>query len=209
MHHAHPSVRHALKVCLLAFAGGLCAAGNAQVIRCTDPATGSVSYTDGECAKGQDRKEVAPRQTPEDIQRQYEQAEEALRLRRERQQTEAQAQAMPPAARQEAPDPAQSAQCRQARAALQSAMALDPTLYDTGNRIFEAQQNADLACLTPAEYARSPHRLNGTPPAYTMPPLVIGPAQRPRPRQRAERKPDIVQCDVFRCYDSKGGRYPR
>lgn len=209
---SHPIAR-ALGACLLAAWAGLPSVGSAQVIRCTDPVTGSVTYTDGECVKGQDRKEVAPRQTPEDIQRQYEQAHEALRLQREQQQAQA-AQAPPsgpPPADRGAADPAQSAACLQARTELQGAMALDPLLYDTPARIATAQQNADLACLTPAEYARLQHRAGSRPigvvPGYA--PVLVIPPRPPHKPHRTERKPEMVQCNVFRCYDKRGNSYPR
>ena len=51
----------------------------AQVTRCSDPVTGKITYTDGDCAAGQARKEVAPRQSPEDIQRERDQAQRQQR----------------------------------------------------------------------------------------------------------------------------------
>ena len=53
-------------------------AAQAQVVRCTDPATGKVTYTDGKCAGGTTAREVEARKTPEEIQREREQAAEAL-----------------------------------------------------------------------------------------------------------------------------------
>jgi len=208
-------IARALKACLTAFLFGVTLAGNAQVIRCTDPVTGSVTYTDADCTQGQSRKEVAPRQTPEDIQRQYEQALEALRMQREQQQVQA-AQppaTPPPAAGRDTVEPSQSAQCLQARAVLQGAMALNPTLYDTNTRIAAAQDNADLACLTPAEYARLQRRTNNRPPVYVgpgyVPPVIVVPPPHPQRPHRAERKPEMVNCNVFRCYDAQGRSYPR
>lgn len=204
-----------LTLCLLTLQCALPLLAQAQVIRCTDPATGSVTYTDGECDKGQSRKEVAPRQTPQDIQRQYEQAQEALRLQREQQQVQQAAQPSsetPLAATAAHPSvaPSQSAECYQARAALQSALALDPMLYDTSTRISAAQQNVDLACLTPAQYARSRHGANERTygePGYATPVIVVPPRPAPRPH-KTERKPQMVQCNVFRCYDAQGNSYP-
>lgn len=191
-------------------------AASAQVIRCTDPASGKVTYTDGACDQGQSRKEVAPKQTPEDIERQYEQAREALRLQREQRQAQAaeQASSPPPVAAAPKPvDPAQSPQCAQAQAALQGALALDPTLYDTNARIHAAQESADLACLTPAEYARLRQRTNRRAPIYEGPgyttPIIVVPPRPPHRPHKAEPKPEMVQCNVFRCYDKNGKAYPR
>lgn len=195
-------------------------AAGAQVIRCTDPASGRVTYTDGECNQGQSRKEVAPKQSPEEIERQYEQAHEALRLQRERQQAQAaQEAAAPPAAptqpvtRPPVVDPAQSAQCIQAQAALRGALALDPTRYDTNTRIHAAQESADVACLTPAEYARLRERTRRDAPVYGAPgyttPIVVVPQRPPHRPHKSEPRPEMVQCNVFRCYDKNGKAYPR
>lgn len=189
-------------------------ASPAQVVRCTDPATGSVTYTDGPCASGQRRREVAPRQTPEEIRQEREQAEKALRLKREQREAQ-QGQDAPhegsaPAARRHAAeDPARSPACLQARQTLQGLVStLDPSLYDTRSRIDAAQHAADQACLHPAELARLQNRQAYRPayeaPVY-LPPVVVVPA-RPRPPQRA---PEMVQCNVFRCYDRQGNSYPR
>lgn len=190
-------------------------AASAQVIRCTDPASGKVTYTDGACDQGQNRKEVAPKQTPEDIERQYEQAREALRMQSEQRQAQATQPSPPPSPVPEprAIDPAQSAQCMQAQAALQGTLALDPTLYDTNARIHAAQQNVDLACLTPAEYARLRQRMNDRAPSYEGPgyatPVFVVPSRPTHRPHKAEPKPEMVQCNVFRCYDKNGKAYPR
>lgn len=193
----------------------------AQVMRCSDPATGKITYTDGDCAAGQARKEVAPRQTTEDIQRERDQAQEALRLKRERRALEA-AQASPApvdrprqdADTQRAPDPAQSAECAQARQSLKAALARDPSLYDTNTHIHSAQRNEELACLTPVEIARlqrdrEQRSIYGNP--GFIPPVVIVPPLRPHhPHHTQPRpKPEMVQCNVFRCYDRQGNSYPR
>ncbi|WP_186764623.1 DUF4124 domain-containing protein [Comamonas flocculans] len=189
-------------------------AGLSQVVRCTDPVSGKISYTDGSCDPGQARKEVAPKLSEEELARQNAQAEEALRLRRAQQASESAATpasgAQAPAAT--APEPAQSLQCAQARAGLQAALARDITLYDTNTRIAQARQAMELACLTPDEYARTQAR-QGSQSVYDMPgyvpPLVVVPPARPhRPHQQAPR-PKMLRCDVFRCYDQQGKTYPR
>ena len=66
----------------------LCLPAAAQVVRCTDPATGRITYTDGGCASGQAVQEVLPPKSPEDIAREQQQAEAALARKHERQQRE-------------------------------------------------------------------------------------------------------------------------
>ena len=61
----------------------------AQVMRCTDPATGQVTYTDGGCHRGDAVREVQERQSPQDIARERQQAAEALERRQERLRLEA------------------------------------------------------------------------------------------------------------------------
>lgn len=202
---------------LLVLLMGLHLGAGAQVVRCTDPATGKVTYTDGECGQGQNRREVVPRQTPEEIQLQYEQAQAALRLQREQQQKEREAQvqreaavaaARPavPAAEVNAFDPAQSVQCAQAKAALQGALSLDPGYYDTNARIAAAQENVDIACLTPAEYASLQKRLANrsvhAAPAYPPAVIVVPPIRPHRPQHRTERpRKPAPPCQTLRCPD--------
>ncbi|QXL85160.1 DUF4124 domain-containing protein [Comamonas sp. NLF-1-9] len=184
------------------------------MLRCTDPVSGKISYTDGSCDPGQARKEVAPKPSDEELARQNAQAEEALRLRRARQESDdaaAPARSLQaPAAT--APDPAQSPQCAQAKAELQAALARDITLYDTNTRIAQARQAMELACLTPDEYARAQARHGNRAvyevPAYAPPVIVVPPARPHRPHQEPPR-PKMLRCDVFRCYDQQGKTYPR
>mgnify|MGYP003596957738 CR=1 FL=1 len=61
----------------------------AQVIRCTDAATGKVTYTDGKCASGATEREVEARKTPQEIQQEREEAAEALARKQQRLQAEA------------------------------------------------------------------------------------------------------------------------
>ena len=86
-------------------------AAQAQVVRCTDPATGKVTYTDGKCAGGATAREVEARKTPEEIQREREQAAQALNLKQQRLQAEATA-AETEALRNAQRDRARSAPCR-------------------------------------------------------------------------------------------------
>jgi len=191
-----------------------CAAASApaQVVRCTDAATGQVTYTDGPCRRGDAAREVAPRKTPEELQREREQAAEALARKHERQLHEERlrAQAVPDAATPPPPpDPARSPQCLRARQQLQDALAAAVPgrgLYDDQARLEAAQQQADLACLTPAEQARvraaRPYpAVQGPAPAV----VIVPPRPRPTPAPRRE----ITHCNVFRCYDKQGNVYPR
>jgi len=173
----------------LALAVGLAAPAAAQVMRCVDPASGKVTYTDEACAHGESAREVQPRQSAQEIEQERAQAEQALQRKYQRQQQEAELQRQaPPSAPQPpgaAPDPAQSAQCQRAR----------------------------QACLTPAEYARvqaqrasNAHAPYPALPGYA-PPVVVPP--RPRPPHQQPQQREITNCNVFRCYDKNGNTYPR
>jgi len=189
----------------------------AQVMRCTDPATGQVTYTDGGCHRGDAVREVQERQSPQDIARERQQAAEALERRQERLRLEAEqrrdAQQAERAARQAttAPrdDPAQSMACRQARRQLQQVLAtMGQGMYDEQSRLDAAQRQADLACLSPAEQARTERRRDHHPghatPYYAPPVVVVPPRPMPPPPRR-----EIANCNVFRCYDAQGNTYPR
>ncbi len=203
-------------------------AAQAQVLRCTDPATGKVTYTDGSCSSGAAAREVEPRKTPEQIRQEREQAAEALERKQERLQTEAEQQRRDDARearerraqprRDAAPDPSQSASCRNARRQLQEVTdTLGRGMVDEAVRLDAAQRQADQACLTPAQYldaerarANRPayatpyHAAPGYAPPYYAPPVVVVP-----PRPAPSRPAEITQCNVFRCYDRQGNIHPR
>lgn len=61
-----------------------CTTAQAQVLRCTDPATGRVTYTDGECAPGTKVKEVERRKTDEELADEQARTDLALRRQAER-----------------------------------------------------------------------------------------------------------------------------
>lgn len=189
----------------------------AQVIRCTDPATGKVTYTDADCRRGEAAREVEARKSPQEITQEREQAAEALERKHERQQMEARqrrdAQQAERAARAGQPaagsDPAYSLECQRARKSLQDLLpTLGQGMYDEQARLDTAQRQADLACLSPAEYARIErsrgYRSSYSPPYYG-PPVVVVP---PRPAVPTPRR-EITHCNVFRCYDAQGNTYPR
>ncbi|MHA7598443.1 DUF4124 domain-containing protein [Alicycliphilus sp. T452] len=188
----------------------------AQVMRCTDPATGKVTYTDGDCGRGEAAREVEARKSPQEIGQEREQAAEALERKHERQQMEArqrrEAQQAERAARPAAgSDPAQSMECQRARKNLQDVLAtMGQGMYDEQARLDAAQRQADLACLSPADYARA-ERSRGYRPIpsqpYYGPPVVVVP---PRPSVPAPApRREITHCNVFRCYDAQGNTYPR
>lgn len=190
----------------------------AQVMRCTDPATGKVSYTDGDCRRGEAGREVEARKSPQEIAQEREQAAQAQERKQERLQMEARqlrdAQLAERAARSAQPpvldDPAQSLPCQRARKQLQDLLpTLGQGLYDEQTRLDAAQRQADLACLSPADYARTERsrgyrRPSYSPPAYGPPVVVMPPRPTPPPQRR-----EIVNCNVFRCYDAQGNTYPR
>ena len=200
----------------LAFAVLLALPAAAQVVRCTDAATGKVTYTDGTCPRGQAAREVQPRQDPHEVERERALAAEALQRKYERQQHEdrlrQEAAAKAPPTRRSAAeaDPAQSVQCEREHKNLQDVMAtLGRGMYDEQARLEAAQRQADLACLSPAAFARAERERASRaaqpyPPPYYGPPVVVVPP-RPTPPSRQ----NITHCNVFRCYDRQGNTYPR
>ena len=191
----------------------------AQVLRCTDTQTGKVTYTDGTCAGGTAAREVEARKSPEELQQERELAAEALERKQERQQQEARqrrdAEQAERAARTAQPlarsDPAQSAQCQRARQNLQQVLAsMGQGMYDEQTRLDAAQRQADLACLSPADYARTEGSRGYNPtyaPPYYGPPMAVRPMP-PRPMPPPPKR-EIANCNVFRCYDAQGNTYPR
>ena len=204
----------------------LAGTAQAQVLRCTDPATGKVTYTDGNCGNGTAAREVEPRKSAEQIRQEREQAAEALERRHDRLQAEAEQEKRDEARearerrtqprREAAADPSQSAQCHNARRQLQEVTStLGRGMVDEASRLDNAQRQADQACLSPAAYLDA-ERSRANRPAYatpypsppypyvSQPPVVVVPPQPvpPRPAQ-------ITQCNVFRCYDRQGNVYPK
>ncbi|MBF5007659.1 DUF4124 domain-containing protein [Diaphorobacter caeni] len=208
----------------------LCAmAVQAQVIRCTDPVTGKVSYTDGKCASGNSAQEIEARKSPDEIRAEREQAAQARERVQERQQQDAkrrQNNAELQRSEQESRDrsqsaasnnPANSQACAQARRNLEEVQAsMGQGMYDESARLSEAQRNAERACLTPDEWVRTqrdaqyaPAPGNGyyqTYPYVVRPPHVVRPPVRPQPEPKP---PVFTNCNVFRCTDAKGNVYPR
>jgi hypothetical protein len=196
----------------------------AQVTRCTDPATGKVTYTNGECARGDVVKEIEARKTPEEIEQEREQAAKALQRESDRRLQEAverreAGSAQPPRAPRRAsaaPDPAQSAECQRARGNLQEVTAsLGQGMYDEQTRLDAAQRAMNMACLSPADFARAEsQRSAGYGPGYGYDygydyglPWVVRPQRpvqqrppqvqpaKPQPKPQPKRSPPNANCD--------------
>lgn len=201
------------------------AAAQAQVVRCTDPATGKVTYTDGNCAGGTTAREVEARKTPGDIQREREQAAEALALKQKRLEAEnkaAEAEALRSAQRDRPPatrshDYARSPECARSRRNLDVASSSgNAGSYEQNQRMEAAQRQMDLDCLGPEGYAEVEKARAARPTTVTTPPppvVVVVPPRHPvRPTPQPTPAPEpkkFTQCNVFRCYDSQGNVYPR
>lgn len=166
------------------------AAVQAQVLRCTDPRTGEVTYTDAKCPERTQLKEVQPPISKQEAAQQRARTEAALQEKQQRlaaQALEAQKQADAAKAAQAAspyrtdtPTAAQyaaSAECARTKSQLQ---ALDRDASTRATQAFleassAAQRQVELACLGPDRYAkleiaRATQPRIVTPPATTVQP---------------------------------------
>ncbi|MFN7858084.1 MAG: DUF4124 domain-containing protein [Acidovorax sp.] len=208
-------------VCKLVVAAGVALAAlgaHAQVVRCTDPATGKVTYTDGDCPSGAAAREVEARKTPAEIQQERAEAAEALQRKQQRLQAEAAAQAQSarnapaPEARKN-PDYARSPECARSRRNLDVTISAgDAGTYEHNLRVEAAQRQVDLDCLGPAAYADL-ERTRAARPVVVPPTTIVLPPRNTHPVQPPvappAKPPKFTQCNVFRCYDSQGNSYPR
>lgn len=204
-----------LRPLVLCAAALLCAAAQAQVVRCTDARTGKVTYTDGACEGGAAAREVEPRKTPEELQQERAQAAEALERKQQRLETEAAAtrlQAEREALRQREqaahtpprPDYARSPECQRSRRQwqeLNEAQAREPLVHHPG--LDAAQRQMDLDCLGPEGYAEMEKAR-----AAQRPPVVVVPHTRPAYPAPPPR-PHLTHCTEFTCFDAQGKAYPR
>ncbi|MBP6579453.1 MAG: DUF4124 domain-containing protein, partial [Acidovorax sp.] len=71
-------------VALLAIAACSALPASGQVVRCTDPKTGQVTYTDGKCAAGTTGHEVEAKRSAEEIEQDRKAAERAIELKQQR-----------------------------------------------------------------------------------------------------------------------------
>ncbi|WP_440110536.1 DUF4124 domain-containing protein [Acidovorax sp. BL-A-41-H1] len=213
---------HKLFSVAVAVAGLVLAAteGQAQVVRCTDPATGKVTYTDGACQSGAAAREVEARKSAADIQRERAEAAQALERKQQRLQAEAAAQAQaernapaPSPAAQQRPDYARSPECARSRRNLDTTISAgDSGTYEQNQRVEAAQRQVDLDCLGPAAYAEL-EKTRAMRPVVVPPTTIVVPPRYPRPVPPPvvvqPNPPKFTQCNVFRCYDSQGNSHPR
>ena len=203
---------------------------SAQVLRCTDPRTGQVTYTDGSCTGGSRAQEVQPRQSAEDIAEERRRAAEALERKQQRAQSEAAAaeararqeaerqrlDAARAAARTPTPaDYARSPECAKSRREFDIvAQGLSRTDEEHRLRLEAAQRQVDLDCLGPQGYAEVEKARAAQPRVVVVPPAVQPAPVFPQPfpttpgvGQPAQRY--LTQCGDFSCTDNFGQKYPR
>ena len=206
---------------------GLGSVAQAQVTRCTDPVSGKVTYTDGECARGAAGTEIERRKTDEELAQDRARTEQALRAKAERREQDLEqrkldaderaAQAARQPKRPARVDYANSAACQQSRERYNAAAdAAGDRTMGTRVQMDAAKRQMELDCMGPDAYGR----LEASRP-NTAPPVVVNddywgryPYGHPRPPVRPEPQPprpapNIVSCDVFKCVDSKGYSHPR
>ena len=218
-------MRRALLWSLLACVGACSWPAQAQVVRCTDPRTGKVAYTDGRCEGGTQAQEIEGRKSPEDLQAERALAAEALARKQQRLEIEAAEQRLESARAREAraaspaaPDYARSAACVQSRQNLevQTNRVASGALYEDHLRLQAAQRQMNLDCLGPERAAEieanaAAQQALQPAPVYMLPPSQLRPSypgQRPPPPPPPAPKPPISHCNVFRCYDVQGGVRP-
>lgn len=206
------------------------APASAQVLRCTDPRTGQVTYTDGACTGGSRTEEVQPRQTAEDIAEERRRAAEALERKQQRAQNEAAAteararqeaerqrlDAARAAARSPTPaDYARSPECARSRRDLDIvAQGLSRTDEEHRLRLEAAQRQVDLDCLGPQGYAEVEKARAAQPRVVVVPPVVqpapVFPTPFPTVPGAGQPAPRfLTQCGDFSCTDNFGQKYPR
>jgi hypothetical protein len=212
---------HRLVSAALLAAGWLAigAAAQAQVLRCTDARTGEVTYTNGRCIAGETAVQVQPASSPEQIAREHAQAtaaierskaemarDEAQRQEREKREERERRQQLAAAKAQSGGN---SPACRQARQRLDAILAEtapDPATW--GERSQAAQQQMEMACLGPEAYGQLQQTRALQPNAINRPQYHPRGWVHPTPPQAPSQPAQIVNCNVFRCYDNRGGVHP-
>lgn len=207
-----------LTVVVLA-AGYAASNAQAQVLRCSDPRTGQVTYTDGTCPDGNKKIEVEARKTEEEIQRERETAADALAQKRLRLRDEASAEHAEVQREREngqrnsrsSPNYAASAECARSRRQLDTAIGgYSASDIQQRQRVDAAQRQVDMDCLGPKAYTEL-ERSRPTGPVIAPTPVIIAP-HRPRPvlpPVSQPSRPAEFNCNVFRCHDKQGNIYPR
>lgn len=185
-----------------------------QILKCTDPQTGRVTFSDNPCATGQHGVEVAPRLTPEQIQADRDRAnaahERRSRERAEEQQRAAELAATTPAApapQWQAPNAAHSNDCRQAQRDLETiASSITGSEEHRRNRINAATVRVNAACGMQTELIQPPPQIVVAPPRHqAFPPPFVRPLPQPIPQGPRP----ITGCDGASCRDAQGGVYRR
>ncbi|MFT3812508.1 MAG: DUF4124 domain-containing protein [Acidovorax sp.] len=198
----------------LTVCAALCAqVAQAQVNRCTDPRTGQVTYTDGDCAAGAQAREIEARKTPEQIEAERAQAAEALQRLREQQAADAEAESRKAAQQAHErtaprPDYAHSAACASARKNVEAAQPSGLGTYEDQQRLQSLQRQMNLDCLGP-ERAAEIQAAQPQQPALAAPMWGVSRYGHGRVPAPAPAPPPITGCNVFRCFDGKGNSYPR
>lgn len=196
----------------------------AQVMRCVDAKTGEVTYTNGRCISGEMSTQIQAAQSAEEIaaervnasqarerskaQMARDDAQRRQREEQERKEREAAERAQARAGANLENTPA----CRQARERYNAILAeASPDPATWGERSQAAQAQMEMSCLGAAAYqqlqqsrALQPNAINRPQWGYGYPPNRYPPA-RPTPSQPPAK---IVNCNVFRCYDNRGGVHP-
>lgn len=190
----------------------------AQVVRCTDARTGSVTYTNGSCGAGENRVQVQEAPSAEELERDRSQAAAAIerknqrlaqeeserRARQQQRESEARERARADQARQAQSGSGDSPACQQARRRLDSILAeASPDPATWGSRSQAAQRQMEMACLGPQAYEQLQQSRTLQPNAINRPWLVTPPRPQPQPPAAP-----ITGCNVFRCYDRNGGVHP-
>ena len=195
----------------------------AQVMRCVDAKTGEVTYTNGRCISGEMSTQIQAAQSAEEIAAERANAsqarerskaqmarDEAQRRQREEQERKEREAAERAQARAVA-NLENTAACRQARERYNAILAeASPDPATWGERSQAAQAQMEMNCLGAAAYqqlqqsrALQPNAINRPQWGYGYPTRY--PPARPTPSQPPAK---IVNCNVFRCYDNRGGVHP-
>ena len=197
--------------------------GNAQIMRCTDAKTGEVTYTNGRCLGGEASAQIRPAQSPDEIAQERDAAAKARELskaqmsrdeaqRRQREEAERKEREAAEKAQARAGGNLQNtAACRQARERHNAILAeANPDPATWGERSQAAQAQMEMSCLGATAYQQLQQTRALQPNAINRPQWGYGypnryPPARPTPSQPPAK---IVNCNVFRCYDNRGGVHP-
>jgi len=182
----------------------------AQVMRCVDAKTGEVTYTNGRCISGEMSTQIQAAQSAEEIaaeranasqarerskaQMARDEAQRRQREEQERKEREAAEKAQARAVANLENTPA----CRQARERYNAILAEaspDPATWGERSQAAQAQMQQSRAL--------QPNAINRPQWGYGYPNRY--PPARPTPSQPPAK---IVNCNVFRCYDNRGGVHP-